>query len=230
MIRRRRLYRGEKEITDLWGKPAGDDRFIESANDSYIPSLIYRYVAGGRTELLHAPILDAGCGWGRILAEFVREGHTNLTGVDITQALLDECRERVPEVKRLIRGDISALPFGDATFQSSYASRVLQYVDDPVTAVAELARVTKPGGEVLVVQPSKWSPVRWIHYHTLLLSPSEVQHAFRSAGLTRIETFYFGFVPRKLHVPQIEYLMQHAPFLRRIAGLFGVRGTRQRRP
>jgi SAM-dependent methyltransferase len=50
-------------------------------------------------------------------------------------------------------GDAEALAFDDATFDAVRAERVLQHLKDPATAVAEMARVVRPGGRVFVLDP-----------------------------------------------------------------------------
>jgi SAM-dependent methyltransferase len=93
-------------------------------------------------------VLDAGCGTGA-LAEAIaaRDATARITGVDISEAFLNLARARVPGAT-FRRGDIARLPDADATFDAALSLLVLQFVPDRAAAVAELARVTKPGGMV----------------------------------------------------------------------------------
>jgi SAM-dependent methyltransferase len=94
--------------------------------------------------------LDAGCGTGALaygLAPLVGE----VVGVDENDAYLDAARAEAPEGCVFVRGDVQALPFGYAEFDLAGSLRVLHHVRRPELAVAELARVTRPGGRILIV-------------------------------------------------------------------------------
>jgi ubiquinone/menaquinone biosynthesis C-methylase UbiE len=93
--------------------------------------------------------LDAGCGTGSLtfaLAGFVAEA----VGADTNAEYLEAGRAAAPENVRFVEGDVMALPFGYAEFDLVCCHRVLHHVRRPELAVAELARVTRPGGRVFV--------------------------------------------------------------------------------
>jgi ubiquinone/menaquinone biosynthesis C-methylase UbiE len=93
--------------------------------------------------------LDAGCGTGSLafaLASFVDE----VVGVDTRADYLEAGRERAPANVRFVEGDVMSLPFGYAEFELACCHRVLHHVRRPELAVAELARVTRPGGKVFI--------------------------------------------------------------------------------
>jgi ubiquinone/menaquinone biosynthesis C-methylase UbiE len=95
-------------------------------------------------------VLDAGCGTGALafaLAPLVAE----VVGVDTREDYLEAGRAAAPENVRFLEGDIAALPFGYASFDLSCCHRVLHHVRRPELAVSELARVTRPGGRLFVV-------------------------------------------------------------------------------
>ena len=100
-------------------------------------------------------LLDLGCGQGedvRALAATV--GPTGLVvGVDKSMVLIEHARRCTPPDQRWIEfvcADANALPFPDASFDGCRADRAIQHVPDADVALAELARVTKPGGSVVV--------------------------------------------------------------------------------
>lgn len=100
-----------------------------------------------------ARVLDAGCGTGALSAALAaRDPAARLTGLDYGQAYLLGARRRVPGAA-FARGDIGALPFASGAFDSSLALLVLGFVPDAAQAVAEMARVTRPGG---VVATAMW--------------------------------------------------------------------------
>ena len=93
--------------------------------------------------------LDAGSGTGSFafaLAPYVGE----VVAVDARADYLDAGRGIAPENVRFDEGDATALPFGYATFDIAGCLRVLHHVRRPELAVSELARVTRPGGRVLI--------------------------------------------------------------------------------
>lgn len=95
-----------------------------------------------------ATVLDAGCGTGA-LAEAIaaRDATARITGVDISESFLNAARARVTGAT-FRAGDIARLPDPDAAYDAALSLLVLQFVPDRAAAVAELARVTKPGGTV----------------------------------------------------------------------------------
>jgi ubiquinone/menaquinone biosynthesis C-methylase UbiE len=93
--------------------------------------------------------LDAGCGTGSFafaLAAFVAE----VVGVDNRADYLEAGRAAAPANVRFVEGDAMSLPFGYAEFDLACCHRVLHHVRRPELAVSELARVTRPGGRVLI--------------------------------------------------------------------------------
>jgi SAM-dependent methyltransferase len=94
-------------------------------------------------------VLDSGCGTGALafaLAPHVGE----VVAVDAREEYLEAGRELAPDNVRFQEGDATALPFGYATFDISGSLRVLHHVRRPELAVSELARVTRPGGRLLI--------------------------------------------------------------------------------
>src|SRR5215472_1128612 len=96
-------------------------------------------------------VLDVGCGLGRdaeiILGAVGAAGR--VVGIDPNQELVAKAMERTraifprPEFRA---GDALSLEFADNTFDGCRTDRVLQHLDDPERAVAEMVRVTRPGG------------------------------------------------------------------------------------
>lgn len=104
-------------------------------------------------------ILDVGCGTGedvRNLATLV--GNTGLSvGVDSSQIMLEKARERSKDLLNLSveyhLGDAQNLNFPDETFNGCRAERIFQYLAAPEKALAEMIRVTKPKGIIVIGEP-----------------------------------------------------------------------------
>jgi SAM-dependent methyltransferase len=95
-------------------------------------------------------ILDLACGTGavtRLVAK--RCGPERVTGVDITEAMLDVARKLLPEVT-FKQGAFDALPVPDASADVVLCQQGLQFAPDRPAAVAEMARVLRPGGRIAV--------------------------------------------------------------------------------
>jgi SAM-dependent methyltransferase len=93
--------------------------------------------------------LDSGCGTGA-LAFALAPSVAEVVGVDAREDYLEAARAAAPENVRFEVGDATALPFRYAQFDIAGCVRVLHHIRRPELAVSELARVTKPGGRILV--------------------------------------------------------------------------------
>ena len=95
-------------------------------------------------------ILDAGCGSGP-LAAALRDAGADVSGFDVSAAMVDLARKRLGEDADLHVADLGApLPFADDEFDDVVASLVLHYLEDWSGPLAELHRVLKPGGRLLL--------------------------------------------------------------------------------
>jgi ubiquinone/menaquinone biosynthesis C-methylase UbiE len=95
-------------------------------------------------------VLDVGTGAGALaiaLAQFVRE----VVGVDIVPELLEEGRKRAPANVELVEADATALPFERGSFDLVCTARALHHVPRPELVLAEMNRVVRPGGTMLVI-------------------------------------------------------------------------------
>ncbi|MBW2460426.1 MAG: class I SAM-dependent methyltransferase [Deltaproteobacteria bacterium] len=106
-----------------------------------------------------ARLLDVGSGgghWGQRLARWLPDG-SELVGVDREPGFLEGAAARAKErgLSRVtyVRGDAESLPFEDAVFGAVTCQTVLMHVANPAAALAEMRRVLKPGGLVVVSEP-----------------------------------------------------------------------------
>jgi len=148
-------------------------------------------------------VLDLGCGFGRHAFEAARRGG-NVIAVDRSaeelqqvNALFAAMRAQgeipVGTITRAVRADLLALPFPDDYFDVVMASEVLEHIPDDERAMAEIARVVRPGGRVAVTVP-RWWPERicWAlsnEYHDVegghvrIYRGDELAHRLTRAGL-----------------------------------------------
>lgn len=99
-------------------------------------------------------VADLGCGDGALTLEIARWAG-RVVAVDPDPITLDRARAAATGAGGAdvtwTRADLGALPFGDASFDLALLSQVLHGLEDPRAAVVEAARITRPGGTVLVL-------------------------------------------------------------------------------
>jgi ubiquinone/menaquinone biosynthesis C-methylase UbiE len=182
-------------------------------------------------------VLDAGCGPGGNTAWLTEVGE--VVGVDNSAEAVRLATERHPEMDARV-GDIADLPFDDSSFDLALAITVLALVPDDRRAVRELARVTRPGGAVLLMEPAMARLRRDHDVVTRILrrySLDGLEALARDAGLipVRATHAYSFLVPPALLLALAHRLKR--PGARaasdlerdRLGGLFGAVATAERR-
>lgn len=153
-------------------------------------------------------VLDVGCGTGedaRAMAQRVAPGG-RVVAVDGSQNMIATARQRAEGCELPVElqvADVHQLPFADDSFDASRADRIFMHLESPPRALAEMVRVTRPGGRVLIYE---------VDFETLTVDlPDRV--------LTRriVNTWCDGF--------RNGWLGRHIPALFREAGLQDVRIT-----
>lgn len=144
--------------------------YTSGHHESVLRSHIWRTAANSAAYLLphlqpYMKILDVGCGPGTMttdLAALVPQGH--VTGIEYAPAVLSQARAHAATrgVTNIVfaQGDVNALAYPDATFDVVHAHQVLQHVGNPVQALREMRRVTKPGG-IVAVRECDFSAMTW---------------------------------------------------------------------
>jgi SAM-dependent methyltransferase len=144
-----------------------------------------------------AAVLDAGCGTGRTMDEL--RGYGSVHGFDLNPLGVDHARGRGHGDVKVAR--VEEIPFGDGMFDLVTCLDVLEHTPDDVRSLAELRRVTRPGGFLVVTVPAYqflwsshdeanehyrryrrsslrrpgeeagWKPVSWTYFNSLLFLP-----------------------------------------------------------
>ncbi|MGH2829585.1 MAG: class I SAM-dependent methyltransferase [Actinomycetota bacterium] len=121
-------------------------------------------------------VLDAGCGEG-YGANILTASAGEVVGVDVEASIVARARERYPSA-RFEPADLDALPFPDASFDAVVTLQVIEHMRHPSDFLAQLHRVLKPGGTLIVSTPNRltFSPdgVR-NPFHTVEFSPAELR-------------------------------------------------------
>lgn len=135
-----------RDIIEHFNQAATDEENFPSTIDPriYHVQLLLRYFG----DLSGKRVLDVGCGKGRfarVLWEKYPAAH--LCGFDLAEAML---RSTPADIDRCA-GSMTALPLKSAAFDCVYATESLEHAVDIETAVAEMCRVLKPGGRLVII-------------------------------------------------------------------------------
>ena len=160
-----------EQYSDTSGGSAGAARYTHGHGAAVLSAHSRRGAEDSAAYLLPhlnagMDLLDVGCGPASITADLAeRVAPGRVVGLDAAAGALEAARatlrERgLSEQVELTCGDIMALPFEDASFDVVHAHQVLQHLADPVGALAEMRRVTRPGG-IVAVRDAVYSAMTW---------------------------------------------------------------------
>jgi ubiquinone/menaquinone biosynthesis C-methylase UbiE len=126
---------------------ASDERDADAGEQALAAALLAGYPQGG-------DLLDVPCGFGRHAIPLARAGY-RVTGIDRSQALLDEARRRAGDgpAPEFVRADYRDLPFADASFDAAlnlFTSIGFLGDEEDTRALAEIGRVLRPGGRLVI--------------------------------------------------------------------------------
>ena len=133
-----------------WATPEVVDAYVTHFGpivDAMAARVAELALAGGAPE-----VVDLCCGQGTLTAMLAERA--SVTGVDFSPVMLARAAKAVPAA-RLIEADLRALPLEDASVASATCNHGLMHVPDRRAALAEIARVLRPGGTLVY---SNWSP------------------------------------------------------------------------
>jgi SAM-dependent methyltransferase len=158
---------------------------------------------------IHGRVLDAGCGTGGFLA-LLRQRRPDLTGFGIEWDAIAAARARDKSGAAVARGSVNALPFASGDFDAVVSADVLCHAAvDPAAALAELKRVLRPGGRLILNMPAyQWllsAHDRRVHNVRRLTAPTTAA-MLRQAGFARVAARYWNGLPLPLMILQRKIL------------------------
>ena len=190
-------------------------------------------------------VLEIGTGTGihaAWLMDMSRDPRPSYVGIDVSLGMLNAARRRIAPPTRLVQSAAEELPFGDSSFDAVYCSGTLHHVSDRALAIAEMRRVVRDGGRVVLSEPNPWNPVNAWAWATipaergqLDMRPGRLVGWFESAGLTADRVEFFNFTPPTPEAlagafDRIDRLMARVPVVRRLASMLLVTGTAKADP
>ncbi len=180
---------------------------------------------GGRGERL----LEVGCGLGHLVGQL--EGDFETAAIDINAWALGRAREVAPRTLLCV-GSAEEIPFADAAFGVVLIKHIVEHLPHPERAIAELARVLKPGGVLILSTPnldSLLKPLKgekWIGYqdptHISLKPPREWLAMMEGAGFEFLRLFSDGFWDAP-YIPLVPKTLQKL-FFGSLGGLQAITG------
>ena len=150
-------------------------------------------------------VLDVGCGPGET-DSFLEGRFAHLTGVDVAEGMVNEASRRNPWAEYASYAAGGPLPFDDDSFDLAFTICVLHHVPPAKweAFVAELARVTRPGGVVAIFEHNPWNPltrraVRGCEFDAgvTLASRGRVRRLLAGRGLEVLAARHIIFFPRE---------------------------------
>lgn len=151
----KRFWEKHPLLSSIIPHPLGSKEFFEAFDCERerieplsIQRLIYDF-KGGRNKT----VLDVGCGNGWVLSNFFREG-AKCFGLDLTQKAVDLSKKRFKMINGgafFMVANAEELPFRDSSFDIATAMGVLHHTPNIDKAIAEIHRVLKPGGRIILM-------------------------------------------------------------------------------
>jgi len=152
---------------------------------------IVEHVFRKRVLTRNAHILNLGCGTGLISQRFAKYGF--ILGLDQSADALGFCARNA--LTDLARADAASLPLRDSCFDACLAFDVIEHVRDHLGVVAEISRVLKPGGQLILTVPAfqwMWSDMD-DHGHFRRYNKTQVNALLSGAGLRATILSYYNF-------------------------------------
>ena len=123
-------------------------------NYSYAVAFVSRYVAAPMA------LLEIGCGTGRLAEIIATTTGCSITATDLSPHFIEVAgRNRTTNQVVCEEADVMQLPYADGAFDAVYTYQAVEHFPDPMGGLREMARVTRPGGMILIITPNLLSPV-----------------------------------------------------------------------
>lgn len=143
------MSKAHSDLAALRGEPGYVWRFGQERRFGMIQQWV---------NLTGATILDNGCGLGTYLDAFGRFDNLRF-GLEIE---VERAAKALPAAHGIVTAMGEQLPFADDSFDLLFSNEVIEHVQDDARALAEMVRVTKPNGRILIFCPNRW---HWMEQH-----------------------------------------------------------------
>lgn len=193
---------GEETTCELPGLgPEAYARWRASTVGAITERLERRLVLELIGEVRGRSVLDVGCGDGDLAVALSKAG-ARVVGIDSSEAMIEAARQRAAREGVQAGFQVATaqqLPFAPESFDLVVAVTILCFVEDAAPVFREMARVLRPGGQLVIGELGRWSS--WAAMRRLrawLGSPLWRKGRFRTAGELRALALQAGLTPRSL--------------------------------
>lgn len=185
---------------------AGEDHLRVGYTSANTARIMHEALRRVLAPLAGQRVLDAGCGDGQVLASFARE--SDLHGIDFSPAMAARAARRglVP-----VCGDLTRLPFRDASFDVVMCAEALTCLPRPADAVPGLAALVRPGGRLAISGLNRRSLLRHVvrtigklrgSFEPALLDPNALAALLVRAGYDVEPVWWVGYLPELVVQPR----------------------------
>jgi SAM-dependent methyltransferase len=190
-------------MIDKWSEGVADDNMSEDILVDLAAVIDRHPWWQARSELVQkllarlgvrppARVLDAGCGWGTTLKALEEHGY-RVVGADVSRRAL----ERLDRPGRqLVEADLTRpVPERSGTFDAVLALDVIEHLDDDRAAIAQIARLVRPGGVAVLsvpALPEMYTEFDAVQGHRRRYLPETLRAAFDGSGLHVERLFWWG--------------------------------------
>jgi len=194
-----RQYRSR--VRHLYDGPAGAVLAMSSLLSLHEP-LVGRMLRRGRFDVtrFHS-ILDVGSGAGQILGHLLKFAphQTQIVACDLSHKMLGRARQRVQSNRPFfVAADMTRLPFADGSFDCVTCGWVIEHLPDPRPGLAEMGRVLRPGGSLLLLatEDTYYGVLTSHTWKCRTYSRQELRQACEESGLPWHNQLWFSPIHR----------------------------------
>ena len=158
-------------------------------------------------------ILDIGCAQGGFLNELANLGFSDLYGVDVSKKFIEQANKNLKSAKFVV-GEAASLPFSDSSFDVVIIDQVLEHLLEPQLAIAEIERVLKVDGYLLVGVPDAeyYEKFSFFSYYWFLIK-EHIQHFGINAIFNLVTNRDFDYINHDTRISHMNSYTQPFPNL-----------------
>ncbi len=162
------ITKKNKEQQNIHANKVFFNRWSKTYDSSPIRFWMGHFQASALREIQFRPgikILDLSCGTGELLQTLYQKskGTAKLYGLDISEDMLQKAREKLPRKIVLVQGDVHNLPFDEKEFDYVLCTEAFHHYHSQNQAVAEMRRVLKQNGKLIIVDVNFFlPPIHWL--------------------------------------------------------------------
>ncbi len=187
-----------KEQKNIQANKVFFDRWSNTYDSSPIRFWMRHFQVPALREIQFHPgikILDLSCGTGELLQTLYQKskGTAKIRGLDISEDMLQKARQKLSAKIVLVQGDVHDIPFDNGEFDYVMGTQAFHHYNSQNRAVAEMKRVLKKGGKIIIVDVNFFlPPVHWLFQKlepgcVKINNKKEIRMLFNNNGIKTIK-------------------------------------------